>query len=252
MKHALYLIADRLLRRFGYRLVRHPRVLNNAQNAGLVIALPHAIAYHAIRKQQVQQPMNVLQVGAYETGEDVDILSTIRACHDYRVILIDPQPVAIGRLKARYGTDARIQILQAALGQVDSRKEFYYVDNHDNVLPPWTEQLASFSRNHIERCGSSVPLLASRIMKTEVDVVTSLTVLERFGMKSLDVLICDTEGHDYEILKAFPFEAVRPSIVQFEHAHLPRKDREAAFALLVSHGYKLAIHDRDTLAILAP
>jgi hypothetical protein len=58
----------------------------------------------------------------------------------------------------------------------------------------------------------------------------------------------DAEGYDYELLRQFPFEKVRPQIVFLEHAHLGADQRQAAIDFLIRHRYRIAILSEDILA----
>lgn len=51
----------------------------------------------------------------------------------------------------------------------------------------------------------------------------------------IDYLSIDTEGSEYEILKAFNFKEFKFGIITVEHNYTPQ--RELIFALLTSHGY---------------
>jgi hypothetical protein len=50
--------------------------------------------------------------------------------------------------------------------------------------------------------------------------------------------VIDTEGHDWEILRAFDFTRFHPALVMFEHQHLSANDKAAAYALLKTQGYE--------------
>lgn len=54
--------------------------------------------------------------------------------------------------------------------------------------------------------------------------------------KYIDYLSIDTEGSEYEILKAFNFDEYSIGIITVEHSYTPQ--RELIFALLTSRGYK--------------
>jgi FkbM family methyltransferase len=59
--------------------------------------------------------------------------------------------------------------------------------------------------------------------------------------KYIDYLSIDTEGSEYEILKAFNFNEFSFGIITVEHNYTPQ--REMIFALLTSHGYKRKYED---------
>ena len=62
-------------------------------------------------------------------------------------------------------------------------------------------------------------------------------------------LSIDAEGYDYELLRVFPFERVRPAVVFLEHSHLDAAQREAAVSLLVGYRYRVALLPSDILAV---
>jgi hypothetical protein len=111
-------------------------------------------------------------------------------------------------------------------------------------------QLASFDRDHlIKHCREApFPDPESRLTATEVETLTFDTLLSRYGLEHVDVLQVDTEGYDLQILRQFDIPRRLPAIVQYEHKHLSRPDREAAAEILVGSGYRLAVAGFDTVA----
>ena len=61
-------------------------------------------------------------------------------------------------------------------------------------------------------------------------------LLKNQAPKYIDYLSIDTEGSEYEILKAFNFDDFTIGIITVEHNYTPQ--REMIFTLLTSHGYK--------------
>jgi len=73
--------------------------------------------------------------------------------------------------------------------------------------------------------------------KYEVETISLNDLLIKHqAPKYIDYLSIDTEGSEYEILKAFNFDEFSIGIITVEHNHSPQ--RELIFALLTSHGYK--------------
>jgi hypothetical protein len=86
-----------------------------------------------------------------------------------------------------------------------------------------------------------------RVRSLEVAAVTVNDLLD--GLERVDLLHIDTEGNDAAILDAFPVEALRPAVVQFEHKHLSEADRQRCERRLRALGYRLRSSRHDTLAI---
>jgi FkbM family methyltransferase len=247
-KHLLATLVNAILSCIGYRLCRHPRCLQKYPRRELTLTAEDAVAlFGTKRASRDQRATTLVQVGAYPTDEDP--LSLI-SDSPYRMILVEPQPSAMARLKDRYLHDPRIEIVGSAIGSKPGISPFFVVENADGILPAWLEQLASFDRSHLEKFARVAPEILPRIRQTQVNVETLPSMLARLNMDTVDILLIDTEGHDYEILRQIAIMKAKPAVVRFEHGHLTRHDREAAWEFLVNAGYRIALLDRDTLGVL--
>ena len=91
---------------------------------------------------------------------------------------------------------------------------------------------------------------ADRIVARTVPCFTLATLLREYGFASVDLVQIDAEGHDYEIIKTIDWAAKPPSVIRFEHAHLPRSACDECLTLLASRGYRFLAERRDTIAFL--
>jgi FkbM family methyltransferase len=77
----------------------------------------------------------------------------------------------------------------------------------------------------------------SRGKKYEVQTISLYDLLiKHHAPKYIDYLSIDTEGSEFEILKAFNFNEFSFGVISVEHNYTTQ--RELIFALLTSHGYK--------------
>jgi hypothetical protein len=74
------------------------------------------------------------------------------------------------------------------------------------------------------------------------------SLLRETGGKAVDLLLIDTEGFDFNILKMIDFSALKPPVIAYEHAHLAKSDMVAATDLLLAQGYRLTRDNLDTIA----
>jgi FkbM family methyltransferase len=73
--------------------------------------------------------------------------------------------------------------------------------------------------------------------KYQVQTISLIDLLIKHqAPKYIDYLSIDTEGSEYEILKAFDFNKFSIGVITIEHNYTPQ--RELIFALLTSYGYK--------------
>ena len=83
-----------------------------------------------------------------------------------------------------------------------------------------------------------------------VQCVTFDTLLNRHQVKRIDLLQIDVEGYDYELLKLFDFERIRPRLIRYEHSHLKLSDRSSCKRYLKQNGYMILEMEYDTGAVL--
>jgi hypothetical protein len=76
-------------------------------------------------------------------------------------------------------------------------------------------------------------------------------LITKHGFEELDLLQVDCEGFDGEVIRSLDLSRFRPSLIQFEHGHMTRKDLAATEELLSSHGYRFLYGGRfaDSLAM---
>jgi FkbM family methyltransferase len=182
----------------------------------------------------------VLQIGAFD-GESNDPLAgrVLNSCR--RAVLVEPQPAVAARLRRRHealgSSRGRIMVVEAAVSDVDGHARMF-ADAPDSprasLLPGHQARFA--------RSGSH---------GFTVETMRPQTLLSRFSLPVPDLLQVDAEGMDWRIVRQFFDAGMLPMIVNFEHLHLPRDQREEARARLSAEGYSWCEHGWDTTAVLS-
>jgi len=96
----------------------------------------------------------------------------------------------------------------------------------------------------IQQFASNHPHGTSRTSERryEVKTISLLDLLRKHNCpRNIDYLSIDTEGSEYEILKAFDFSKYRFSVITIEHNYT--SNRESIFALLTKNGYERRYED---------
>ena len=178
----------------------------------------------------------VVQIGANDgmAGDPlVDAFSKTR----WSGLLVEPVPHLCEALVARYRDRPGVRVERAAISTRDGEAPFFRLRNVPGETPEWFNQLATLDRAVLLKHRSSIPEIESLLIEERVPTVRLDTLLARHGVSKIDLLVIDTEGHDWEILRALDFTRFRPVLLMFEHQHLSANDKAAAYALLEARGY---------------
>ena len=219
----------RLFRKCGYRLARDyrwPEVHGNLLALGF-----------ALLRARRNGTIHVLQIGAFD-GHACDPLLEVLQNENVSAILVEPQKIPYARLVARYATNPRVSLINAAVAERDGVVKLY-------VPGSGASPTASLIRQHHRRFGSD----ASEVRELEVPSVSVGSLLKMFHGERLHLLQVDTEGMDYQILKWFFDAGVEPEVLNFESLHLSKAERLASRQLLNDRGYWWIESDQDTFAL---
>ena len=193
-----------------------------------------------------------IQVGSNDGSQGDPLRELIRRHSAWRGIFIEPVGFVFERLRRNYAGSGRFAFERSAIGAERGRAPFYYVseaakEHFGDELPYWYDQLGSFDRGHVLKHldGKLEPF----IVEEEVECLTFADLIERHGVRRVDLLHIDAEGADFTILSRFPFASMMPRVVLFEHKHLRPEQRTQAAELLASHGFRLTEVYGDTLAV---
>jgi FkbM family methyltransferase len=222
-----------VLRIAGFDLRRKPDGLIRSSHE-IPLTFEYVAAHFACR--HANSDVTVVQIGAYDGVVD-DPLAEVLELHGWTGILVEPQREPFKALERRYVGNPKIRLFNVAIADQDGFRNLYRTG-------PST--LASFDRAHVVKHFDvkDEPL----IVEEPVECWTFSTLLERAGVERVDVLQIDAEGYDLELLRLFDIPRRLPSIVNYEHVHLSRSERNSAAGLLISNGYRLGMSRFDTVA----
>lgn len=188
-----------------------------------------------------------MQIGANDGVAD-DPLADAFSKTRWSGLLVEPVPYLHEALVARYRDRPGVRVERAAVSSTNGEAPLYRLRRVPGQ-PEWFSGLATLDREVLLTHRPSIPEIDSILLEESVPTVRLDTLLERHGISRIDLLVLDTEGRDFEILRALDFTRFRPVLLMFEIQHLSANDKAAAFALLETHGYSFKeIPGRDTIA----
>ena len=138
-----------------------------------------------------------------------------------------------------------------AIGEADGERTLYKIREFAGQYAR-ASQFASFSREIVASQTAYVPNAPNEIEEIPVPCLTIQSLLQKFPVGPVDILITDAEGYDGQILRMIDFSRFHPAIIQFEHANMGKAEREQIVQLLIEKGYRLFSDTLDTVAYCAP
>lgn len=243
-------LARTILARIGYRVegIRYtPRQLLEPKRLR-ALSFDDIICHHMFEQGE---DCVFIQVGAYDGVSTDPLRKYIERC-GWRGVMLEPQPGPASRLRELYRDNQDIIVIEAALDDRRRTRTLYTVKTDDGT-PTWAGGMASFDQDHIPKHKYLIPDIAARVCELQVNCIVFDDVLEKVPGGRLDLLQVDTEGADGRILALFPFEQIKPAIVQWEVKNMTRREQEETLDLLGGHGYLVArANGEDMLAVRPP
>ena len=177
------------------------------------------------------------------------------------IILTEPVSFLYKILKDNYKNrmkDNRIEFLNIAVSNTDGNIEMIVPceDNDFNSYPFFLNQMASTTDKYIKKFNFSTRFPDFKFEKTTVLCKRFNTIIQERGIKSIDYLIIDTEGHDYTILMDIDFNLIKPKKIRFENCYIDDDGTKSNYNKLLHHLYSFGYSiiqedDQDTIIELS-
>ena len=201
----------------------------------------------------------ILQVGANDGFVSDPIYKFVKK-FNLKGLVIEPQKVPFEVLKQVYYKN-QITVVNYAIDKENSVRKLYKYSFSDDR---WASGKSSFNHDHLLRGiqNGSIERKAKKYNiklpenKNEwitfelVETMNFNSIFERHHIEKVNVLIIDTEGFDYEIIKMFDFSFNKPELIIFENTHIPKDEYFQCKEMLDNLGYQIQEEKADTVAIL--
>lgn len=234
------------LARYGLKIEWVPPTLLRDPSSVLALGFDEVLAHYLLERGD---PSGVyfIQIGAFD-GQSGDPLHRYVCRFGWRGILVEPQERYFRWLQRTYEGFDGLRLVRAAVAEEPGEKVLYTIGDLDAPdLPEWAPQVASFQLEAVLRHRPAIRDLEARLVREVVPCVPLAQIFEQ-AESEIELVQIDTEGYDYQVLRQIDFGRFSPAIVRYEHKHLSLADQDAAVALLVRHGYRIAREANDTTA----
>ena len=202
--------------------------------------------------------VSIIQVGAND-GQLCDPIRKYVLQNKVSGIMLEPQSTVFLRLKENYASTSGISFVNAALSDVVGETILYSVKDAAVLECADMSGVASFSKKHVEKelksnlhhlIKSKTTNIQDLIFESVVPTVTYTKLLSEHEMASLDMLLIDAEGFDYQSIMLFPLDKLKPKSIIYEYKHMSSSEYKELEEYLVGMGYKPYYTKNDALFIL--
>ena len=180
-----------------------------------------------------------IQIGAKD-GKRLDPIYKYVIRYSWRGVLVEPVSIWFNKLLKTYKDYPKLKFKNVAICDEDGEKQFYKIRSDNWYLRLIGGSLSSFSLETILKHAWR-PGLRSNIVKTTISCMSLESLIREYDIKKINLLVVDTEGYDFNILKQIDFVKIKPMSVFYEHKHLSDIDKQKAESMFLEHGYQVKI-----------
>ena len=160
---------------------------------------------------------------------------------DYKnqnILLVEPVPYNISLLKKNTAKYNNIKIETSALSDKNEIKKFYYVkpDAIEKLGKHWASGIGSFDKHHIlNHKDKRFKIENSDIEEIELQYLTFADLINKYSIKSVDMLQVDVEGAEFEILNSIDLNKILIKKIIFEFKHFDGTFKEGSKLKLIKN-----------------
>jgi len=139
-----------------------------------------------------------------------------------KILLIEPVPHNIEAIKKNLLEYKDIIIEQLSLGDKKELRDFYFIkeESISKLKKHWASGIGSFNKDHILNHKSKrFQLKEEDIEKMSIRCVRFEDLINKYAINSIEKLLIDVEGSEYQVLKDIDLKKVNIKKIIFEYKH---------------------------------
>ena len=225
-----YKFLKKIINALGFKLVDK----NLIKNDRLLSKYSHLTIKNFLNKLFSSNKISkVIQVGSND-GKRFDELSVFIKTFKPMAILVEPIKTNFENLKKNYLNQENLFFENLAISVENQIKYLFKVKNDKlNLYDDHIEGITSFEKKHLIKHG----VKEKHITKELVGTISIQELLKKYSLKSLDLLLIDTEGYDGKIVIDFLTKSNARPIIIFEYIHINYKTLENTLDQLNKKNY---------------
>jgi len=186
--------------------------------------------------------INVLSIGE---NDGKTLSNVLRSIEDgASALLVEPSLKAFYRLQDLHMDNARVHMLNVAIGTEDTTMDFF--ESGEHLGKGDVSLLSTLNESELDRWKSS----GEEFTKTKTEVISFASLMELSPFKTFDLISIDAEGYDLQILKQIDLERLGCKMLIIE-ANSDIILREYITTYCELHGLKLLTYNTENLIFIA-
>jgi FkbM family methyltransferase len=161
-----------------------------------------------------------VEVGAMDGVSHDALHPHIIANPDWSGILVEPLPDMFAMLKETYKGRKNLKFEKAAITSRNGHRQITRIplEKSNRVLPFWTDGIATLRPDtHIIH---RYDYLKPHAVKESIRTITFKKLVDKHGIKQIDIFQSDTEGYDKDIFDQLWAAGFRPHIIKLEALYI--------------------------------
>mgnify|MGYP001206137934 FL=1 len=172
---------------------------------------------------------SLIQIGSND-GKRFDSLNKFVKKYSPTAILVEPIKTDFDDLKNNYRDYKNIFFENSVISVNDEISLLYKVDEKKlHFYSEHVKGISSFSKKHLLKHGIS----KSHIKKEKVNSISINSLLKKYSINQLDLLMVDAEGYDGDIIVDFLSSTSLKPLIIFEYIHINHKKFKKLLNLLI-------------------
>jgi FkbM family methyltransferase len=198
--------------------------------------------------------VSVIQIGAMD-GINFDNTRGFLDMYRWKSLLVEPIPILFEELKNNFKDRDNYTFEQSAIAEHDGivkmltilpdtilERELHPGYKGMSAMYPLKNGFGSEYQRDIE-------VKNEFGIDVEVPSLTFESLIKKHNIDNFDILICDAEGHDWNIFKQLDFTKYKPKFIRLEYINLNDDEKEFMIQKLKDNGYHYEIN-QDVDAVL--
>lgn len=177
-----------------------------------------------------------IQIGSND-GIQYDDLHSLIIENKWKGVLVEPLPSAFSALQQTYrGVEGLRFVNSAIVSKIGGPSTVTFYEHPEFSVCSGLEVRTGLQK-------------MAQMKEIKVNAMSMFDLLSPYFGKTIDLVNIDVEGFDISLIKAIPYDLIKPKLIRYEHKHFSLQVRVGIRQYMKKHGYKNFTETNDTIFV---